>query len=102
MQEVGVTPDRTTFVCMTLKCCCKCKKAFEKGSLIYNEIRKSSVKIDNSRGNVLISMFSQCGFLEEIAKTILDKMPNIVSRGGLISASCNYPRWPFLVCFYFV
>lgn len=84
MQEEGVTPNATTFLC-TLKAC-QSIEDLDKGQELHAEVVKEEFEGDLFLGNTLVDMYGSCGLLNE-AKEVFDQLPiqNVVSWNALIS-----------------
>ncbi|KAH7286046.1 hypothetical protein KP509_33G056500 [Ceratopteris richardii] len=63
MQNNGISPNATTFVC-ALKACCRIK-VLSRGQEIHSDIEKMALQVEFPMvGNALVDMYIKCGSLE--------------------------------------
>ncbi|XP_010103685.2 pentatricopeptide repeat-containing protein At2g22410, mitochondrial [Morus notabilis] len=85
MRELGMRPDKFTFVHLLSVCSQSCDLDFGRFVHLYVEI--SGIEIDQIVRNALLDMYAKCGNLQS-AQTIFDRMSdkNVVSWTSVVTA----------------
>ena len=83
MQQLGITPDRVTFLCM-LKASSNIG-SITHGMVIHNEVIQLELESDIMVGNSMVDMYVKCGSLKA-AHNVLDRLPvrTVISWSSLI------------------
>eukprot|EP01018_Ginkgo_biloba_P037964 Gb_20910 [translate_table: standard] len=89
MQQEGMQLDQVIFT--TTLSACASLAAMELGKEIHSVIIKSAFETDVSVGNALISMYSECGSIDDASK-VFNKLPshNIVSWNAMLTGYAQH------------
>ena len=89
MESDNISPNVFTYLC-ALKACCSLKN-IKKGQSLHSEVVKKGFDGEALIGNILVDMYSKCGFLED-AKEVFDLLHvrDVVSWNALLTGYAEH------------